>query len=201
VSKVRIGKHIKLLAATGAAGAIAALALSFAVPSQYISETVMLVEGPPTPVARTDFINVLGERAWPRIVLGRLIGKYNLYPSKQETALGELASQMQKQITITAVGTRDNGYGTTYAIRYRYTDPEAAQKVVADLQARLIEENHHGEELGVPGAHLEVISPPSRPVIPVSPRRGLLAFEGLIAGLLVGVAIALRGRSRKKDAT
>jgi LPS O-antigen subunit length determinant protein (WzzB/FepE family) len=197
---VQIGKHIKLLTVAGAVGVIAALALSFAVPSQYVSETVMLVEGPPTPQARTDFIKVLGERAWPRIVLERLIEQFNLYPDKQGTPMGELATQMQKQITIAAVGTRDNGYGTTYAIRYRYTGPEEAQKVVADLQSRLIEENHHGQELGVPGAHLEVISPPSRPVIPVSPRRGLLAFEGLIAGLLVGLALALRGRSRKKDA-
>lgn len=192
---VGIGSSGKLLAAAGAAGILVALGVSFALPRLYVSQMVLLVEGPPTPQARVDFIHALAEHAWPRIVLGRIVENFCLYGScRANLSPGDLVSKMRSGISTIPVGTRDNGYGTTFAIRFEYGDPAAAQKVVADLAQRLIADNRRSDELGIPGAYLKVISPPTLPRFPVSPKRLLLAGEGLAAGLLAGAFLAFRRR-------
>ena len=198
-----MGHSGKLLAVTGAAGILIALGVSFAIPNLYISQVVLLVEGPPTQEARVDAIQSLAERAWPRIVLGRMIENFDLYASDLyeskggKSSLEDLVSKMRSQISTTPLNnrdTRDNGRGTTFAIGFEYGDPKVAQQVVADLERRLIAENQHGEELGIPGVDLKIISPPSVPRYPASPKRLLLAVEGLTAGLLAGAFLAFRRR-------
>lgn len=191
---MRIGSSSILLLATGAAGMLAGLGLSFAVPGAYVSQAVLSLEGPPTPAERLDLIRSLAERAWPRIVLSRIIENFDLYGSDRTTSLQDAVSKMRSQITTTRLERRGDGFQTFFAIRFQYQDPAAAQKVVGDLAHRLIAENHRGEELGIPGALVAIISPATLPRFEFGSKRLLLAGEGLVLGLAVGALLISRRR-------
>jgi len=194
-----MGSSAKLLAAAGLVGILAGLGLSFAAPSRYISQAVLLVAGPPTPQARVDLIHSLAERAWPRIVLARIIEDFDLYKDAASSS-EDVVSQMRNDISAVPLDARKGGGDSEFAIRFGYSDPAAAQKVAANLTQRLLDENQRGEALGIPAAHLQVISPASLPRFPAGPNRLLLSGEGLVAGLIAGALLASRKRRRAAQA-
>lgn len=170
------------------------LGLSYTVPSLYVSEIVLSVQGPPTPQERLDLIGSLEERAWPRIVLARIIEGFDLYASDQTTSLQDAVSKMRNEISTVPTDRRGSGFETFFAIRFQYEDPAVAQKVVTDLAQRLLAENHRGEELGIPGAFLKITSPATLPKFAFGSKRLILAGEGLVLGLAAGTLLALRRR-------
>lgn len=175
------------LAIAGLAGIVVGLGASLAAPRSYGSQTVLSVEGPPTPETRADQIHALEDRAWTRGALAHMIDNFDLYPgASANTALQDLTNQMRGQISVKPTDAND----ARFVIRFEYGDPHVAQRVVADLLRRLIEENNHGEQLGIPGAYLKVVSPPSLPSSPLV--HWVLLGEGLAGGLAVGALWSLR---------
>ena len=177
------------LAIAGIAGILAGLGASFAAPRSYASQTSLSIEGPPTQQARADLMGSLEERAWSRAALIGMIDRFDLYPKASASAsLKDLTTQMRQQISAAPADAADS----RFLIRFEYGDPYVAQKVVADLSRRLMAENDRGAQLGVPGAYLKVVSPPSLPDSPLDSVHWVLLGEGLIGGLAVGALLSLR---------
>jgi hypothetical protein len=177
------------LAAAGIAGILVGLGASFAAPRSYASQTVISVEGPPTPDARADLIHSLAERAWTRGALASMIDNFDLYAGASAgKSLQALTTEMRQQISTTPAGA-DN---TRFQIRFEYGEPHAAQKVVADLSRRLMAENDRTEQLGIPGANLKVASPPTLPNSPLFSVHWILLLEGLAGGLVAGALLSFR---------
>lgn len=177
------------LAGAGLVGILIGLGASFAAPRSYASQTILSVDGPPTPERRTDLIHSLADRAWTRGALANLIDKFGLYPgTPANSSLESLTTQMRERISATSADASD----TRFLIRFEYGDPYIAQKVVADLSRRLIAENDRGAQLGIPGADLKVVSPPTLPNSPQYSVHWVLLLEGLVGGLVVGALLSFR---------
>jgi len=120
-----------------------------------------------------------------------MIDNFDLYAgASANTSLQDLTNQMRGQISVKPTDAND----ARFVIRFEYGDPHVAQSVVADLLRRLIKENDHGEQLGIPGAYLKVISPPSVPSSGLFSMHWILLGEGLAGGLAVGALWSLRKR-------
>jgi hypothetical protein len=116
-----------------------------------------------------------------------MIDNFDLYPgASANISLQVLTTQMRRQISVRPADASD----VRFLIRFEYGDPYVAQKVVADLSKRLIGENDRGVQLGIPGADLKVVSPPTLP----NARRvhWVLLGEGLAGGLVVGALLSFR---------
>lgn len=184
---------VKILAATGIAGALAGWGASFAMPKLYVSQAVLSVGGPETKQAQADYMDVLAQRALTRAALIRIIETYDLYQSdRARMELSDVVTQMQKAISIQPV----SGSANAFAIRFVYKDPEAAQRVAVDLQRRFLEENKRRVELGVPGVNLQIADVPFVPKHPVSPNTAAITAIGFAAGLALGAVLVFRGRAR-----
>ena len=108
--------------------------------------------------------------------------------SDREPSLQDLTTQMRQQISETPA----DASNSRYVIRFEYGDPKAAQQVVTDLSRRLIAENDRGAQLGIPGADLKVVSPPTLPNSTLYSVHWVLLAEGLAGGLAVGALLSLR---------
>lgn len=176
------------LSVAGIAGLLIGLGASFAAPRTYASQAILSVEGPATPEARTDLVNSLAERAWSRGVLYRMIESLGLYPASASASLQQLTTQMRQAITTKPADSAE----TRFTIRFNYGDPHLAHQVVVELLRRLKEENDRGAQLGIPGANLTVVSPPTLPDSPTRSLNWVLLGEGLAGGLIVGALLSLR---------
>lgn len=183
-----------IVAATAIAGALAGWGVAHAMPRLYASEAILSVGGPETRAAQADYMDALKQRALPRAVLARLIEEDNLYASdRAKMALTDVITEMQKSIQMVPMGKT----GNTFAVRFIYSDPVVAQRIATDFQARLIEENKHRVELGVPGVNLQIVDVPGVPKNPISPNVLEIILIGIGAGVAVGAYLAIRTGSRK----
>ncbi len=78
-------------------------------------------------------------------------------------------------------------------IRFDDTDRFEAQKVVADVLGRMIDELVHSGMRGESQVKmtLELLDPASLPLHPVSPKREVVVGIGLFAGLLAAVMFGI----------
>jgi hypothetical protein len=118
-----------------------------------------------------------------------MIEDFDLYPGAPvNTSLQDLTTQMRRKISATPADASD----ARFVIRFEYGDPHVAQSVVADLLRRLTQENDRAEQLGVPGAYLKVVSPPSLPKSPFFSVHWVLLGEGLAGGVALGALLSFR---------
>ncbi len=176
------------LAIAGIVGLVIGLGASFAAPRSYASQAILSVEGPPTAQARADLIDSLAERAWSRGVLYRMIESLDLYPASANASPQDLTTKMRQAISAKPA---DSG-NTRFTVRFEYGDPHLAHQVVVELLRGLMEENDRGAQLGIPGANLTAVSPPTLPNSPVRSLHWVLLVEGLAGGLIVGALLSFR---------
>ena len=202
---------IEILALAGAAGAVFALAGSFAMPKQFVSQAVIKVDPQRTPDGKVpdsraviDQINTMAQRVLSRTSLTSTINTYDLYKSeRKEMPLEGVIEGMRRKIQVFPL--RRSGQETVPAITIQFTsdDPATAQKVAQSLVGAFIDQNVRGlhPDVRVPpsggGMTLQLLDPASLPRNPSSPARPLITTIGLGVGLVVGGLLAWLGRSRK----
>lgn len=200
------------IAAAGTAGLFLATALSFGIRDRYISAATVRVDPGPQGDADTArrevelaIRNVLSRRSLSSFIQSP---KLDLYKSdRARRPLEDVIRDMKAndlKITSEAAG--------TFRLEYRGESPEQAQTAVRLLITRLFDEQINrqrslfflardvehdtGQKVPIPsGIGLDVQSPPTLDTAPVYPNRPVIAFIGLIAGLLAVPVITLIRRS------
>lgn len=199
-------------------GLLAALAISFAVPAEYVSQSLILVGAGMDPAG-----HALGNGAPPDIdtvlpgtindalasdSLAAIIQKYNLYPHESAGTPPDAAiNEMRKNIAIERVQRPAASPGLPgFVIDFSYPDPHIAQQVDASLVSLFVQSNLRRRITSAPddgprqrGEVFMVMDAASLPQKPTFPKRSLFGVGGLLAGLVAGLTLAafLRsGRSR-----
>jgi hypothetical protein len=184
---------LRLGLGAGAAAAVVAAVAAFASPARYLSTaTVRMVNS-------SDAANDLQTR------LGQVVGSTTLVELMQRPDLNLYAkerSQLPVKDVLRQLRTRDlcietlkvSEVGRTQSLRiaFQYPDREKAHGFVQALVSKLVE----GDGIGDARAYVEVLDPPSVPEAPQLPDRATIIAVGLIAGVLLGSAAILLGRSR-----
>jgi uncharacterized protein involved in exopolysaccharide biosynthesis len=184
-----------VLFAAGSLGAIAAGAIAFALPQQYVSRATLRMSTPVPPGnPAAPRIRELTERILSRSSIAEIIQRpsLDLYRAQRarlpmETVVGILRRDLHIEPVF------EGGSDATLAISFRYSTPQTAQTVLREFVSRYMEENAYlsrlaGEGLSVPGSlNFVVIDPPSMPATPAAPNRLLLMVGGAGAGL--GIAM------------
>lgn len=133
-----------------------AFLISFALPSQYTSQTLVLVEQQKVPenyvksVVPGDIEQQLGtmrEQILSRTRLQPIIDKFDLYKNDRgKVPIEDLVERMRKDIVITpvlSVVTTKAGELPGFTITFTASDPHVAQQVCAEITSMFIEENLH----------------------------------------------------------
>jgi hypothetical protein len=158
------------VAMMGVAGAVLAAALSFAIPNRYVSEGVL----------RTRDADLAQQ------IVGRVLGNHDTVMEVIRTA-GEGATL--KDLSLTA-SSRD--LRVRVVSKDRFAAQRAAQKVIASLIDA--SGSHQGETESE--RRIDVIDPPTMPVLPVSPNRLVIAGLGVIVGFMAGTAMLVIRRKQ-----
>jgi uncharacterized protein involved in exopolysaccharide biosynthesis len=165
----------KFAAASAAAGAILACAISFVIPGRYVSTAVLRTSGSQTAVLRTQ--EVLSRSSLAEIIQRPSL---RLYP-------GERTREPMEDV-IEGMRTRDirvQQVGPDLHISFAYTDPVKAQAVTRALMTRFT--GSEPDSTPPTGVAYEVVEASTLPDQPIAPNR--LTF--LAAGLLIGLAVGL----------
>jgi uncharacterized protein involved in exopolysaccharide biosynthesis len=163
----------KFFLAAGVAGALLAAGISFALPKQYASQTVLSVTG--SGVDAADAVFTQAQQTESRSSLMLIINSEGLYPKERATMpIEDVIDKMKSKIGISPISG-----GSAFAIEFTYEDPHKAQRVTQDLAASFVGEN------------VRILDAASLPQSPVSPNRWMIAAVGLAVGLALGAIIAL----------
>lgn len=201
--------------ACSAIGLIAALAISFAVPRHYISQTQILVgpgldaAGRPVGTAAQDDIRGaligMSQGALSSDSLASVIQKYDLYPRESaRMPLDAVINYMRRDIAIRPFSSSSSSRTIEgFALYFSYSDPHVAQKVDAELVSRMLVANLRSSADSAaaghpqPGMVFSVLNAASLPQKPTFPKRSLFGVGGLLAGLAAGLMLAAIIRSRR----
>lgn len=197
----RLGTAGTVLAATSA-GAIAAGAIAFAMPQQYVSRTILRTStSAPPGVTAAARIGELSERVLSRTSLTEVIQRpsIDLYRAERSRRpMEQVVETMRRDLMINSFF--GGGPDATLAMSFRYSDPDKARAVVRELVSKYMEENNliarqASEEPWGPGSlNLMVIDPPSKSEIPVGPDKLQWMASGAGAGLGIVLLAGLIGR-------
>jgi hypothetical protein len=205
---IRTWNFGKILAVTGALGALVALGISFAVRSQYVSEAVLEVTlqyplaggAPAREQAVTEYIAHLAQRVEGRATLASEID-IGLYPGDRAKMVeGHVIEMIRRRISIRPVRGAGNGNAseTAFSIQFASDDPARAQKATRYLVTQFIDENVRGTS-GIGPSLLRLRNPASLPSHPTLPARPFIIVSGLAAGLAMGAIFAgLQAYSAKR---
>jgi hypothetical protein len=172
----------RIVTVCGILGVAMAAVAVFAFPPPYSSTAILRVPGEDKPTANVgDMVNEAATAALTRKSLAGIIATQNLYRNERTRMPMEdvIDKVMRRDIHITPIvlanaRTRINGI----EVRFDYPDPSKTQQVTQTLAERF--------------AGFQVLDPPSPPErIRENYHRFRLALLGLLAGLIVGVGLAL----------
>jgi uncharacterized protein involved in exopolysaccharide biosynthesis len=199
----------RITLATCLTGALAAIAISFAIPSRYISRTLIIASPPVNAAATNDsgagtksdmrgYLINLEPDVLNRDSLSRIIERLNLYPRERANMpLDAVVTKMQSNIYVWPV----KGTGlSAFFIQFDYPDPHVAQKVNGEVVSQLMSAN-----LAYSASHphlvFRVVDAPELPQKPAGPNRIEMGVIGLLIGLPAGLILALVIRLRHKPLT
>ena len=130
------------------------LALSFALPKEYTSQTVVLVQQPAVPekyVTEIDSgdlkqrLTSLQEQILSRSKLEEIINKFQLYPSDRgSVSMDALVERLRKKIAVTPVkpmAETNSSQLPGFTIKVSNRDPALAQKLSNEVTSMFMEEN------------------------------------------------------------
>jgi hypothetical protein len=205
------GSFWRIALACSFAGLLAAVAISFAMPVRYESQTVFTIapaRGGPALSAggdREQIIASLGN-AFSRDFLASLIQTMSLYPRERaRMPLSDVVSRMQRDIHARPASNASSGDrgSFSFVVGFDYPEPRVAQQVEGELVARLVTENVRISAEAAKAGHplrpktVRVENAPSLPLAPVGLSRTKLGSIGLFAGLLADLGITITGRLRR----
>ena len=159
---------VRFGAATGAAGAVLATAIAFAIPSRYVCTAVLRVR-PTSPESRDEVTALMME-----VLNGKTLGE-----------------EVRRNVRIQSLEVGPDGRTTAFSISYESTDPVTAYTTVQTVVSRFVEPSKHFTDPGVEHAPLEVLDAARLPDAPAFPARLPIAIAGLLAGLVLGPAAVL----------
>lgn len=136
---------------------IAGYCISFFLPKEYSSQTVILVEQPAisdqaiTEITSTDLkqrLTSLQEQLLSRSRLEAVIEKFNLFPEERKAAPMEaLVDQLRKKISVTPVkpmAESNSNQLPGFTIKVADNDPALAQKLCNEVSSMFLAENRRG---------------------------------------------------------
>jgi capsular polysaccharide biosynthesis protein len=189
----------KIFLAAGVAGALIAAGISFAIPRQYASQTVLHVAGPADSAGATDAVFNLAQQTESRKSLTSIIISETLYQQERaKMPMEDLIDKMKSNVRVTPVsGPLRDGTPLAFAIGFTYADPTKAQRVTQDLAAAMRE-----NAAGAGQVDLEIDDAASLPQSPVYPNRWIIVMMGLSAGegLALALILAFRRRVSRRNA-
>ena len=176
---------------------------AFLRPAQYDSSTPMAIEA--SPEAAQSVLDKLPDTL-TREGLAGINRRFTLYPNERDhESADQLVTRMQKAIAFQvdqpkpsdAPGVRH------FSIHFKYSDPKIAMQVEGEIVSLLVANNLKMREAspGGPPSRLHVLEAPSLPLMPSRPGWPWITAGGVVAGALLGLALAsLMGRRRKRSA-
>jgi hypothetical protein len=188
-------------------GALTAAALSFAVPPQYISQTVLTVTGSPTAPEEglMPFLSRLQDFTLDQNFLATLIQQKNLYPRERtRMPLNQVVVKMRTSIFIRPASAAATGepHALGFSVYFAYSDPHLAQQVESELVSRFVTENLLLAENAAAAGHplpseiVRIVNEPSLPQKPAGWSPIQKTTTGLLTGLLCGLILATTFKSR-----
>ncbi len=190
-------------------GTLAAIAISFAIPPHYISQTLIIANSPlnaaatndsgtgPNSAMRSYLINLMPD-VLNHDSLSRIIERLNLYPRERANMpLDAVITKMQKNIYVKpAKGTNLSAF----IVQFDYPDPHLAQQVNEELVSLLMSANlaHAPAD---PHFTFRVMDAPELPQKPTGLNRIEMGAIGLLIGLPAGLILATIIRLRHKPLT
>jgi hypothetical protein len=178
------------VAAFAGVGMAAGVAVSIAIPNQYISSAVVRYTADQAQTAAM-LKDVLSDAA-----LAGILRREGVYVDElKRKPIGELTADLRKRIRVQIVAPAMTPQYS--ALVFSVMDPNRtrAQQINRALVSALLERNLAGGSL----VEVQVLDPPSDPASPASPNRVLIVALGAVAGVLLGLALA--GRKRPDLAT
>jgi len=178
---------LRIVGAMAAIGTLLAIPASRSMPDRYVSMAakvaVSTAPDPLTPRQLQDRIAVMRSDLLGRGTLSEMIQTLDLYNSqRQRIPMEEIARQMRKDIDLWGLFYPDHKRMALW-VKFTYPDRYKAQAVVSRLLTLM-------DEPGRP-EKLEMMRPANLPESPIPQQRWPILVGGLVAGLGVGVILAL----------
>ena len=185
-----------VVAACGAAAALAALAIAFLIPDRWVSTAVMRLDAGAD--AGQLIRDTLADKNLEDIIVRPGMDLYR--SERQKMPLDAVVRRMRdRDVRIVPLRHAPDG-ASAFAISFAADDRFKAQAAVRLLVTRMTEQNvaevRQLAERPVTGHNLEVLDPASLPEQPAEPNRLSILLLGLAIGIGGGAAIARRRRSR-----
>ncbi len=200
---------IRITLACSILGALIAAALSFTVPPQYISQTLVGVTEPAAPPDATppdglkQLLSTLRTGTLDREFLASLIQEKNLYPRERaRMPLNRVIDEMRKAIEVKPLSSSVDKRFAGFIIQFAYPDPHLAQQVESELIARFVQQNLSNHMNAASAGHplpsetVRIVNEPSLPQKPAGWSPIQKTTTGLLTGLLCGLILAATLRSR-----
>jgi LPS O-antigen subunit length determinant protein (WzzB/FepE family) len=182
-----------IVAASGAAAAVAALAIAYAIPDRWVSSAVLSID-PATP----GLVQAVLDDA----VLQKIIEKDSMQLYKKERTKAPM-SEVIRRMRERDLEIREVFFigKPAIAVKFAYVDRFKAQAAVREVVSTLTEVNYVEASKGAPRfQELSVVAPASFPASPSSPNRLVILIAGLTAGLMAGVVVTRKRRLRAAGA-
>jgi len=151
----------------GAVGGLAAGVGSFAIPNAYVS-TALIASSSLTPGSSANELL----RSLAILRAESIIEKHKLYPGVDSGA-ARMTMMKDVRVSIPKGGSKE---GAAFLVSFQHRDGAVARSVVTELTEAIMENQ----------GPWKVLDSPSLPVDPVFPNRPVVAFLGVLAGVVLG---------------
>lgn len=176
-----VGRKVwKLAAGLGIAGAVAGAVIGYVLPERFSSQAVLLFDSADHAGAATR-TQRLFQAVTSDASLKQVVQTFNLYP-------GETGAErrLREHLHIIVPGS-----STAIVVRFEDRDRYAAQKVVADVVSRVIDQAIMDRSGPAGKMTLELLDPATLPLHPYFPNRPVVTGTGLFVGLAGAVALGI----------
>jgi hypothetical protein len=183
-------------------GALAAVAMSFALPKKYVSETLISVYTTDPRTIGSQLASQLPDLlAEPAMI--SIIQSENMYPRERvRMPMSDVVDLMRKNIALLGLRNSDGRGAPGFILQFSYADPHVAQRVDEELASQFAASNlraalNHSSDVSRPPMTFRVEHVANLPQHPTFPKPRLFGAGGLLAGLIGGlVAATIAGRRR-----
>jgi len=143
---------VRIVLPCALAGALAAVAMSFALPKKYVSQTLISVETDSRASIDARLAGMV-QGAFARPFLEELIQKENLYPRERaRMPLGDVVNLTRKNIWLRPMHQKVDGKpAMAFVVEFYYPDPHVAQSVDAELVSQMVALNLRARVAAVRG--------------------------------------------------
>jgi hypothetical protein len=177
-------------ASFAAAGLVAALAIGYIIPSQYVSRAVLRITGTGDSAGLPDHLRNISDRILGHDNLERMVQLPNLDLYKKQRAqqpISEVVEKMRSKDVGIRLYPAQPGvrHSQAFVISFSYPDRFKAQAVAREWTSQFVESNF--TQPHEQGQTIEVLETADLPQVPASPNRTTIAIIGACVGLLLGL--------------